>query len=885
LEGVPFVKTTMTFQRHDTIFEEALASGSAPMLDEPSGKAYIHNPSSGLGPKEAIKARFCPRILTGQPANDEDATLLPGVMGTKPDGKYVGNIRLEAIVRNTVNRSTSNLDIIDNCCDATSVYDAVAGVHGVNPRIEGYFELEHYLNPQTNPTGGKIPVTVPAIDTATGQRIGSFLLLIRVKTPQVQIPLGNQSRIGEPLPPASSGLLSVVGMDAITDELGVCPYFDYDPPCTQNSVQDTSAAGIRRRQVATMGSFLTPQFLRYQADVVRNDAALELANRHDEYNKSIVSGLSSETDFDDEPNVELFKRRNPKPFRPSNSRGDALLAGIGFNVHVQSLALNILQPDQSAIPAAICHSVTHGAPADHARGFGIQGNDGSRTFESVAEANAARGGLRRLEAKRAGIARELETYLSSLINSVGEYFKSRAQTAAVMQQAGLRPTRHVAPNISSISFYRSKTTECAQRLQALSWEIAVRRGNCFSQALGIAVTSYLTSISDGGPGWRGYANTWLRHGYLITFEGLLSAVGKELGMIEDASVAVEMLRMVHVVLVPDDGVSGTVNKNESSCRRIPVPHSPYVRWVHLAHLSKKGSGSKSMYRLEIGLNQSYYQSRVPEPLKGGAAVRFFPVLYQMGVDIRQWGVNAGRNVTSQIKERNKVGGVPSAELGDNSDAATEASSDFNGCGLIDDGDDDDEGGVADNEILMALNVEGFRKMNAYAHSVFPTTAGVTAATSPIAAFYPSEHAQLQPLPPHPILSSLSEAIKTSAGKMEHGVLDKSATACQRMGGGSTVFCKSGKDRTAMQVTFKQAQFLQRLMDKKPSTTLEDSQISYDDVFEHATLMRIHGTRVPICEKNAGEAKYAFNPLQAKFMPEMLKPPPITLAGFLKKPET
>ncbi len=383
-------------------------------------------------------------------------------------------------------------------------------------------------------------------------------------------------------------------------------------------------------------------------------------------------------------------------------------------------------------------------------------------------------------------------------------------------------------------------------------------------------------------------------------------------MIEDASVAIEMLRMVRVVLVPDDGVSGTVNNNESSRRRIPVPHSPYVRWVHLAHRSQKGSGQKSVYNLEIGLDQSYYRSRVPEPLKGGAAVRFFPVLYQMGVDIRQWGVNAGRNVTSHIKDRNKAGGVVSAEFGDNSDAATEASADFNGCGLIDDGDDDDEGGVADNEILMALNVEGkflgqfcldvyfvthftdlyhffassgFRKMNSYAHSVIPTTAGVTSATSPIAAFYPSEHAQLQPLPPHPILSSLSEAIKTSAGKMEHGVLDKSATACQRMGGGSTVFCKSGKDRTAMQVTFKQAQFLQRLMDKKPSTTLEDCQISYDDVFEHATLMRIHGTRVPICEKNAGEAKYAFNPLQAKFMPEMLKPPPITLAGFLKKPET
>ena len=85
---------------------------------------------------------------------------------------------------------------------------------------------------------------------------------------------------------------------------------------------------------------------------------------------------------------------------------------------------------------------------------------------------------------------------------------------------------------------------------------------------------------------------------------------------------------------------------------------------------------------------------------------------------------------------------------------------------------------------------------------------------------------------------------------------------QRLGGGSTVFCKSGKDRTAMQVTFKQAQFLQRFIDKKDANSIEDV-LPFDEVFANSTLMRIHGTRVPICEKNAGESKYAFNPLQAK----------------------
>ena len=54
-------------------------------------------------------------------------------------------------------------------------------------------------------------------------------------------------------------------------------------------------------------------------------------------------------------------------------------------------------------------------------------------------------------------------------------------------------------------------------------------------------------------------------------------------------------------------------------------------------------------------------------------------------------------------------------------------------------------------------------------------------------------------------------------------------------------------RAAMQVTFKQAQFLQRFVDKKDG----DVQLSFDEVFAKSTLMRIHGTRVPICEKNAG----------------------------------
>ena len=92
--------------------------------------------------------------------------------------------------------------------------------------------------------------------------------------------------------------------------------------------------------------------------------------------------------------------------------------------------------------------------------------------------------------------------------------------------------------------------------------------------MGIAVTSYLASISYGGPAWR-FASVWAQHGYLITFEGLLSAVSKELGMIEDASTAVEMLRMTSVVLVSTDSATANCTPHQI----IPVAYSPYVRSV------------------------------------------------------------------------------------------------------------------------------------------------------------------------------------------------------------------------------------------------------------------------------------------------------------------
>jgi hypothetical protein len=254
-----------------------------------------------------------------------------------------------------------------------------------------------------------------------------------------------------------------------------------------------------------------------------------------------------------------------------------------------------------------------------------------------------------------------------------------------------------------------------------------------------------------------------------------------------------------------------------------------------------GHGSSAKFLVELCVDKNYYLQRIPDPLRNRSHIEFFPVLYQMGVDIRQWGANAGANF-----------GKPRS--GESQEDAL----------------DEDEIGIPDSDFLIQLNHEAIRKMSAYAHLVHPVEQAIRGDVS-----WESAHSDQQLVQSiHPMLTSLYNIIRSSAGKMEHGVLDEAGLAASKLRGGSVIFCKSGKDRTAMQVTYKQSHFLSSVL---TSISLVDAQ----SVFDNATLMRVYGTRLPICEKNVGQSLYAFNSLQARFMPDPLKPPPRALAGFLK----
>jgi hypothetical protein len=327
--------------------------------------------------------------------------------------------------------------------------------------------------------------------------MGSLLVQIQVTMPTEKPKFANI--------PSNDGLVSLVGLENLAE--GVKPVMDMD------STSDPRIDSLRNQQLATMGYFFTVQYMEQHLSL-RQTATESFQDRARAYKQALVQ---PET-------VNPHEVRSPKAFRPSSSRTAALLSALPFNVHVSSMNINVIDSLQSSNndpqqqhPGASFHSITHGAPSDHARGFG-------NILNGISNTNIS-GGLRRLEAKRIECAEALERAQKLLISTVGNYLATARKTSQV---------NHIPARHAEIQGLRWKVFECVHNLHHVTWMCSVRRANIFSQSLGLAVSSYLSSISDASKCAAGWPDIWQRHGFMVCFEGLLSAAGKELGMIEDA---------------------------------------------------------------------------------------------------------------------------------------------------------------------------------------------------------------------------------------------------------------------------------------------------------------------------------------------------------------
>eukprot|EP00903_Cladosiphon_okamuranus_P019670 g18080.t2 len=145
---------------------------------------------------------------------------------------------------------------------------------------------------------------------------------------------------------------------------------------------------------------------------------------------------------------------------------------------------------------------------------------------------------------------------------------------------------------------------------------------------------------------------------------------------------------------------------------------------------------------------------------------------------------------------------------------------------------------------------------------------------------------------HPALTELETAVRDD--KVAHkntAILLEAQLAVRRLCGGRVTFCKSGKDRTAMSVTLEEALLLAETTSQRtePNSSSAGSGVAAavsggegwraaerSGALGDANVLREHGCRLLVAEKNVGRPLYSFNALQRQFIPELYQPPPQTI---------
>lgn len=225
--------------------------------------------------------------------------------------------------------------------------------------------------------------------------------------------------------------------------------------------------------------------------VTINDLLLEIKERHQQVISKIIAGHS---------------------FRPSQQKKQDEVQALPINLHYQLLAHRKheeLDPSKTSLECV----VTCGSFAAHGLGF-------------------KEGGLFRQ-------SQELDI-LKVQLNDL------KTQLKQEISQAGGRAIPHHHQSFKTMQ--RLSSTLC--NYESASLRVLHRRIFCMSQALSVVVNSFLLKFLKAFEGYMAPTciDQWIEYGFLVVFQGLLSVVGKEKGMIEDTIVAVQAMNSYEIRL-------------------------------------------------------------------------------------------------------------------------------------------------------------------------------------------------------------------------------------------------------------------------------------------------------------------------------------------------
>eukprot|EP01035_Chromulina_nebulosa_P018865 gene18865-24650_t len=405
--------------------------------------------------------------------------------------------------------------------------------------------------------------------------------------------------------------------------------------------------------------------------------------------------------------------------------------------------------------------------------------------------------------------------------------------------------------------------------------IAQRRILALSQGLSVVLNAFLLKISLVAEGHlsASSADQWRDYGFLVVFQGLLSVIGNEKSMLEDTLAVVEALHLykIRVLVSPHDSDRKRAaslsddNDNPSNSR----PHSARIKAnvpllgteTHIQHISFEGREIVVYLHGEV-------IDRLPESYKSdayssGVVIGLYTVLFSQGIDMQQ-------SVASAFTVETSSNGVM-----------------FQG----------------------ELNMRGLKQLNRYCHVIQPLNShdGFEMSKSTDVTIdnlnysksnsnkqkhklihgnnlndeHPDNHTNSSNISNtdndnhiHPLMYELTNTITSKKVHSKNvDMIAEVERVTQILRGCKVTFCKSGKDRTGMAVTFEQARQLSERF--AIGSTLSS-------IINNANLMRIYGTRLLIAEKNIGRKVYSINKLQAQFLPIIYRPPAVCCEDLMKK---
>ena len=363
----------------------------------------------------------------------------------------------------------------------------------------------------------------------------------------------------------------------------------------------------------------------------------------------------------------------------------------------------------------------------------------------------------------------------------------------------------------------------------------LRRMYAVSQALSVAVNSFIMKLELVIENYIHpmFLDRWMTHGFLIVHECLLSVSGKERTMIEDTWLAIETLKSYQIRLLPspqDEEYRKTNQWLVQNCNSdSPDRKTQSSTWWHSV-CNGKGNGAEG-----VG------ESGADVYLVGREAQVFIPrsIVEQLPPAIR-----------TLVETEGAIFSIVPVLFSQGIDIMQTIATTWDS--------NDDIG-----DFQLHINAKGVERLNAYCERVQPCS------TDPPA----SSNLSSKSFVPHPLTAQLIQLVRTTdVSEKNVQMLIEVERICSMVGGCRVTFCKSGKDRTGMAITLEQS----RLLGEVFGTGTTDARIIRD-----ANVMRIHGTRIMIAEKNIGRPIYSINRLQVKFLPLFYRPPMVVTENLIK----